>query len=293
MENPQVVVTHNLKGMSYLTPLILRKKRIKHVHVLHDIQLIHPSGLLICGQENCLNNILSKIYIKINKILFKSPALIISPSKWLLDLHASKGFFKQSCKKVLPNPIFLPTKINRSLKPGGFVFLYVGQLETHKGIFFLIEAFSRLVVEPENKISLVICGNGSQEKKAKKAARYQKNITFKKWESRERAFREMALADCLVVPSLCYENSPTVIYEAASLELPVIAPRLGGTIELVHHIGGLLYNPKNEGDLMYQMKWAINNLAALQKMGVQSRKKISKFDQVAYIKKISEFILKK
>ena len=37
----------------------------------------------------------------------------------------------------------------------------------------------------------------------------------------------------MIVPSLCYENSPTVIYEAFSQGVPVIAADIGGVAELV------------------------------------------------------------
>jgi len=39
--------------------------------------------------------------------------------------------------------------------------------------------------------------------------------------------------DVLVVPSLCYENSPTVIYEILALGLPVLAANIGGVAELI------------------------------------------------------------
>ena len=39
--------------------------------------------------------------------------------------------------------------------------------------------------------------------------------------------------DVLLVPSLCYENSPTVIYELLALGVPVLAADIGGVAELI------------------------------------------------------------
>ena len=49
----------------------------------------------------------------------------------------------------------------------------------------------------------------------------------------------------VIIPSRCYENSPTVIYEAAAVGTPVIAANLGGIPELVKRFGGILFEPDN------------------------------------------------
>ena len=49
--------------------------------------------------------------------------------------------------------------------------------------------------------------------------------------------------DVLIVPSLCYENTPTVIYEALASGTPVIASDQGGMRELVQtYRGGWLFS---------------------------------------------------
>ncbi len=53
-ENPDLVITHNLKGIGYLTPLAIKKSKIKYFHTLHDVQLAIPSGLLINGEKKKL-----------------------------------------------------------------------------------------------------------------------------------------------------------------------------------------------------------------------------------------------
>ena len=106
-EKPDLVITHNLKGIGYLIPKAINKLGIKYFHTLHDVQLAIPSGILIKGKENLWQNrfFLTKLYEKINKKLFSYPQVIISPSNWLLDFYSKKDFFQNSKKIVLRNPI--------------------------------------------------------------------------------------------------------------------------------------------------------------------------------------------
>ncbi len=61
---PDLFVTHNLIGLSFCLPKILHQQHIRHEHVLHDIQLLHPSGLMYWGRENIISSPLAKIYQK-------------------------------------------------------------------------------------------------------------------------------------------------------------------------------------------------------------------------------------
>ncbi|MCX6800259.1 MAG: glycosyltransferase, partial [Candidatus Falkowbacteria bacterium] len=133
-EQPDIVMTHNLMGLGTLTVRSIRALKIKHVHTLHDIQLIHPSGLVYLGEEAKLNNPFTLIYSKINAWLIGSPSLVISPSQWLLDSYKNKGFFKHSDLKVLLNPVEIASSKNKNKRKKNQL-LFVGQIEDHKGIF--------------------------------------------------------------------------------------------------------------------------------------------------------------
>ena len=225
-EKVDLVITHNLRGLGFWTVRAL--KNIKHIHILHDIQLIHPSGLMIQNEEEKINNVFAKLYFNITKKILASPNFAISPSAWLLEEHIARGFFKKSKKIVLPNP----AEISESTKShdradGQIKFLYVGEIEKHKGIFLLIEAFLQCRKYYEN-ISLDVIGKGSGEADLPRI----QGINYLGWKTKKEVASAMVSSDCLIVPSLCYENSPTVIYEAANSCLPVIASRIGGIGEL-------------------------------------------------------------
>ena len=171
-EKPDIVMTHNLKGIGYLIPKAIKSLGIKHIHTLHDIQLLHPSGLMIYNQEKKINSWSAKIYARICRWLLASPDIVISPSSWLMTMHTDEKFFKNSKRIILPNPIANISQItHKNKKNHTFKFLYVGQIEKHKGILFLIKAFRKLSDNLEkNTCQLTILGNGTKIKKAKKSA---------------------------------------------------------------------------------------------------------------------------
>jgi len=306
-EQPDIVMTHNLKGVGYLIPRLIKKLKIQHFHTLHDVQLLHPSGLIIYGQEKQIDSILAKIYTSVCAWLFDSPNIVISPSNWLMQIHTSRKFFSDSKQIILPSPTIpnyhknnlknIPPSAEEACLPDKqkperiFKFLYVGQIEKHKGILFLTNVFQKLCDDlKKNNCQLAIVGDGSKLKPAKKLASNNKNIKFLGKIGNDGIKRIMAFSDCLIVPSLCYENSPTVIYEAASIGLPVIASRLGGIPELIHELGGILFEPTNEGDLMYQMKWVIEHPKNLQKISRKEKENIKNFSSSGYVDKLIKSI---
>jgi len=232
-EEPDLVITHNLMGLGSLAPLALRRLKIKHEHFLHDIQLLHPSGLMILGQEKKIESLSARAYQALNRWLFSSPAKIISPSRWLLDLHQRHGFFPCSIGEIKPLQLSRPDATTDRRSRGDMPpinFLFVGQIEDHKGILFLIEIFKNI---KDQSIGLRIAGDGQKLEAAKNAAAGDKRIEFLGRLDRTGVQGEMAKSAYLIVPSLCYENSPTVIYEARAADLPIIAADIGGIKEII------------------------------------------------------------
>jgi len=281
-EKPDVVITHNLIGLGFLIPWAITKSKIKHLHYLHDIQLIHPSGLMIFGQEKIVDSFWAKIYQAICRRLIDSPASVISPSNWLMKFHKQKGFFSKAKKVVLPNhtsPI-VPLLIRRG-EGEVFKFLFVGQIEYHKGILFLIDTFKSF---KEKNCELLIAGIGSLLDQAKRLAQGDDRIKFLGWKNIDELYWR---CDCLIVPSLCYENSPTVLSQAVSAGLPVIASKIGGIPELLST--QFLFESGDEKELIKKMAWATVTRDKLRQIGLSGRDS-ARPNEFNYIKKLTELI---
>jgi len=281
------VITHNLKGISLFLPLVLRWTGLRHVHFLHDIQLLHPSGLVYKNEELKLDSLWSGLYAAINRNFFRQVDTVIAPSKWIIDQHTERGFFKNARVEAILNPIdedFFQNSpvIKKSVK---FVFLYVGLLEYHKGIDLLLSAFLELT---GIEVELWIVGSGSLGKKMN--FQEMKNISFLGRKSKGDVVDLMRQADCLVMPSRCYENSPTVIYEAAACGLPVIASDIGGTKELVDYFGGYVFAAGDVVDLSAKMKIVFQDIDSLKSVGKDARLKARNLSSSNYTRTIGALL---
>ncbi|MFH1457116.1 MAG: glycosyltransferase family 4 protein [Patescibacteria group bacterium] len=249
-EDPEIAHLHNLTGIGFLVFRMIRKTKIQNILTLHDIHLAYPSGQLIYRQEDRFinKNILRFFYEKLVRFLVSSPDIVISPSQWLLDFYNNKAFFKNSKKYVLRNAVKQHSASDRQriAKGGNLKFLFVGVVEEYKGIFLLLNIFSKLNYE------LDIVGGGKDLEKAKHFVKNKNlnNIIFYNKLDKNDLNKVYLKSDVLIFPSLTYENYPTVILEAFSYGLPVIASRIGGVPELVKdNITGWLFEPGNEKEL--------------------------------------------
>ncbi len=249
-EKPDVVFTHNLKGLGLTIPRAIQERNIPHIHVLHDLQLVIPSGLLIAGKERVLTYAkpFYAVYRAICRRRMGRPGMVISPSQFIVDQYTHYGFFTGLPFVMQPNPTPNFRPVQRSERMGGALkLLFVGQLGTHKGIVFLLDAFAKLTID----VQLLIVGEGPLSALVKKRAEADPRILLLGYMVPDELMKCYGVADALVVPSLCYENSPTVIYEALNAGIPVLASRIGGVGELIREgETGYLFAPGVTADFL-------------------------------------------
>lgn len=284
-EKPNLVMTHNLKGIGFLIPKLLKTLNICHVHILHDVQLSRPSGIIYYGREKPFL-ILDKFYEKVCVRLFGSPALIISPSQWLLDYYNKRGFFPLSKKKVLRNPIdriYTPMKKNLGEKR---ILLFAGQLTESKGIHFLIETLKEW---KRDDWILKIAGIGNREKDLKKLVEGDNRFQWYGYVKPVFLGRLLEQADCTLIPSLCYENSPMIIYESFARGVPVIASDIGGISEVVtDHVNGFTFEPKDQDNFLQTLEFFLNHPEKRQKLRENAIQTVQGLTKDQYVRKIFE-----
>jgi len=285
-EKPDLIISHNLKGIGYLLIKVFALVEAKHIHVLHDVQYAVPSGLLMWNKENSFlaNGFLVKAYQNITKKFFLQVNVIISPSQWLLGFYEERSFFRKTKKVVLENPIKIVGSLKkREGKKQYNKLLYVGQIEAHKGL----EWFLRMVKDQKYNIDIV--GDGSDFAYLKEKFESD-NIVFHGKVANEGLKLFYSEADYLVLPSLCYENSPTVIYEAFSNSLPVIASKIGGVPELIdNYKTGYLFEPEDKEHLLSVLSVAKDNDEYCE-MSKNCHEKVEGFSTERYVKRLYEVI---
>ena len=289
-ETPQVVMTHNLKGLGYLIPLAIRKTGICHFHTLHDVQLSRPSGLIIFGQEKPFL-ILDKVYEKTVKRLFNNPDVVISPSRWLMGYYQARGFFYESRKVIMPNPIVFKKVEKRDqteISQRKVNLVFVGQLEKFKGILFLINALKK--VESKNW-QLLIIGSGGAQKDVEELVQGDDRFQLIGRVDQPKLADYYRQADLTVIPSLCYENSPKVIDESLIANVPVIAADIGGVSEIVKDdYNGFTFAPGNEKNLIEVLEYFLAHPEKIEELKKNCFISVRNFSVNNYLKQLLKLV---
>jgi len=147
---------------------------------------------------------------------------------------------------VIPNGIDLDSFRRISAEKKKARIVYVGRLETHKGLDMLLRAFKGLQTTfPESE--LIIIGDGSQRRRLVKLSEDLRltGVRFMGVIPRCDLFRTIGSASVLVLPSL-FEGHGVVLLEAMAAGTPPIAvksPESGVNDVVKHGFNGLLVKP--------------------------------------------------
>ncbi len=143
-------------------------------------------------------------------------------------------------------------------------FGFLGSLAWQKGVHVLVEAFNRL--SPAAALTIYGSDSAFPEYAAQvKAAARHPHLRFAGSLDYRHVGAALRQMDCLVAPSVWYENSPLVIQEAFAVGLPVVASRLGALTEKVQEgVTGYLFAPGDSADLARVLQRLVEEPARLQ-----------------------------
>lgn len=213
----------------------------------HEYWLVCPTSVLFrydgaaCVEKKCLRCTVAQgrppqwwRYTPLLRNAARHIDAFISPSRFSLERHAE--FSSDFNGVVIPNFHVSPQTDSPTIPPAhdNPYFLYVGRLEQLKGIQSLLPFFVEY-----HRARLVIAGDGALRGMVEQAAAQSGNIEFLGWQSHADLEKWYRGATALIVPSLCYEGGPLVLYEAFSHGTPVIARDIGALGEFVgdNHAG--------------------------------------------------------
>jgi glycosyltransferase involved in cell wall biosynthesis len=138
--------------------------------------------------------------------------------------------------------------------------LYVGSLESRKGLDVLLEAL-KLVVQATPKTVLTVIGGGDQTPYRQLCERLQitGNVQFLGFQSAEQIAKHHLENQLFILPS-GNENSPNTLAEAMVSGLPVIASAAGGIPSMLEHgQSGWLVPPRNPAELANAILQLLND----------------------------------
>jgi len=137
----------------------------------------------------------------------------------------------------------LPAKRSPSNDPYA---LYLGRLSEEKGPHKLLETWSK-----QSNIPIKIVGEGPLLNALKEKYKNNPFLHFTGSLPWTNAMSLLENAKFVVIPSLCYENFPTVISEAMLRSVPILASNIGSIPEILGFGEyGTLYDPQREEALL-------------------------------------------
>lgn len=212
--------------------------------------------------------------------------LILAPSKFMA------GILEQDAPgipvRLLYNGIPLPAPEPLPENPA---VLYVGRLESVKGVDQLLRAMRRLVVSIP-PATLVVVGDGSQRRSLEALSAelgLGGHVRFAGWVSSKDIRQYYAAAQVVAVPSLCPETLAMVSVEAMAYGRPVVGSNVGGLPEVVvDTVTGSLVKPGDPRELADALAGILGDAARARRMSVAAREASEAFGAERFLDALEE-----
>jgi len=187
--------------------------------------------------------------------------------------------------EVIPNGIDLE-RFSPAVPPlhqfldGKLNILFVGRLESRKGLIYLLKAFYR-IKSYRSECRLIIVGPGTRlRKKYEKwvKSRNLNDVVFVGGVSQEELPRYYKTADIFCSPATGRESFGIVLLEAMASGKPVVASSIEGyRCVITNGIEGILVPPKNEKKLEQALLTLISDPEMRRKMGENGLRKAQEY----------------
>ncbi|MGG3449093.1 glycosyltransferase family 4 protein [Domibacillus aminovorans] len=182
------------------------------------------------------------------------------------------------------------------IEENDFVFAFIGRLVKEKGVFELLEAFSKLAEEQKNVKLLMIGGLLESERDQdsyQKLESYLENDQILPLGFRKDIPDLLAISDTFILPSY-REGLPRSIIEAMAMKKPIIATNIRGCREEVFdNINGYLIEKEKVEPLYEAMRKLSIEPQLATKMGIESRRLAEElFDEEKVLEKQQQLFAK-
>ena len=292
--HPDIAHLHNIYYQ--LTPSILpeiKKRNIPILMTLHDHKLICPNHFLFSNGEICEKCYKKRYYHAVIRKCIKGSYAASFLDALEMYVHRYSGVYEKNVDLFVTPSVFLRSKLiewgfdgdkithvpyiinldayQPSAGSGGKYFIYLGALYPEKGVDVLVRA----MLEAKDA-KVLILGTGEEADRLKKMAESQgsRNIVLTGYLKGQELSETIRNSAGIIIPSICYDNSPMAIFEAMGYAKPVIASRVGGIPELVDDgKTGLLFEVGNSSDLADKIMTLHRDPEMAVEMGKKGRKK--------------------
>jgi glycosyltransferase involved in cell wall biosynthesis len=154
--------------------------------------------------------------------------------------------------------------------------MYAGRIDREKGLFDLVEC-GRSICNERPDVSFIIAGNGRDINKLRRKIKktgLQNRFIFLGQIEKDQMIKLYQNATLFILPSY-HEGLPTVLLEAMSCGLPIIATDVRGNRDLISNgENGLLVPPKDSKKMAEAIITLLEDEKLMERLGKNARKTI-------------------
>ena len=193
------------------------------------------------------------------KILKKNKTIVFGNGS-IAGVDLSKFKPNKKIKGILRTKLKIPTS--------AFVFIFLGRLNSEKGVNNLIDAF----ILANLKSAYLVLAGPDEEKISFKSKNYQSNIIFTGLTSRPQDF--LAMSNMLCLPSY-REGFGSVVIEAAATGIPSIVSNIYGLSDaIVLNKTGFSHKIGDIKELSKLMLYAFRNKKLINSFGIAAQRRV-------------------
>lgn len=193
--------------------------------------------------------------------------LFISPSHFLRDFFIRYGLPEDKIL-FLDNGFLLPDSKKTESPQKPIRFGYIGTWIPSKGVDIALKAFQG--IDPQ-QAKFIVHGffpgyDGMEHYEDELKALAGPAVEFRGKYNPQDVYQLLDEIDCLIMPSIWWENSPMTIHEAFASGVPVITANVGGMAEQVKKGGGATFKHRDAQSLRHLMDEIISDPGMLSNM---------------------------
>ncbi|MEP6668270.1 MAG: glycosyltransferase family 4 protein [Chthoniobacter sp.] len=242
---PDVINCHDLQGLGYAVLRDIAASGVPCLQTLHDFGFLCVNMAMFRHGAECIQqHLVCRISTAVKRSAWAGIRRLSfwSPSRALLERYRPHlPPHLEAAALPLPLSFAAPTGLRRPAT-GIVRLLYVGQVTEIKGVEFILRVLTELA--RTHAFHFQVVGGGAELERLRGLYEQASWVSFSGRVPPAKVGDFMEESDLLLTPSLWFENSPLVIYQAIHLGLPVLASRTGGLPELVaDEVSGALEAP--------------------------------------------------